>query len=204
MTMIKICGLTSPDEAAFLNEIHADFAGMIQFCEKSKRNIPISRAMEIKRELDPAIRTVAVTVSPTEQQIHAIENAGFDLLQIHGVISDELLTRVRIPVIRAVNGTNYESLAHMLELDPVIGILFDAGEPGSGKTFDWSALEGIDLKGRMKMLAGGLKPENVAEAVRVVRPDVVDVSTGVENETGKGKSREKILRFAAEVRGVCS
>lgn len=200
MTMIKICGLTSPDEAAFLNEIHADFAGMVQFCEQSRRNIPISRAREIMKALDPAIRTVAVTVSPSAQQVHEIERAGFDLLQIHGQIRDELLASVRIPVIRAVNGTNYESLDGMLKSDSVIGILFDAGMPGSGKTFDWSALEGIELKGRMKMLAGGLTPENAADAVRIVRPDAVDVSTGVEKDSGQGKSREKILRFAEEVR----
>ena len=103
-------------------------------------------------------------------------------------------------MIRAVNGTNYESLDGMLKSDSVIGILFDAGMPGSGKTFDWSALEGIELKGRMKMLAGGLTPENAADAVRIVRPDAVDVSTGVEKDSGQGKSREKILRFAEEVR----
>jgi phosphoribosylanthranilate isomerase len=203
MTMIKICGLTSPEEAAFLNEIHSDFAGMVLFCGKSRRNIPIGRAKEIMEALDPAIRTVAVTVSPTVSQVRAVEEAGFDLIQIHGEAADDLIRDVRIPVIRAVNGTNYDSLDHMLELDPVVGILFDAGEPGSGKTFDWSALDGIDLKGRMKMLAGGLTPDNVAEAVRRVRPDVADVSTGVEQDSGRGKSREKIRRFAGEVRRAC-
>lgn len=200
MTKIKICGLTSPDEAAFVNEIHANFAGMIQFFEKSRRNIPTGEARRIMRNLKPSVKTVAVTVSPTDEQIRIIEDAGFDFIQIHGAFDPARMRGIRIPVIRAFNGTDYSDLSDAVESENVAGILFDAGAPGSGKTFDWSSLDSIDVGNKMKILAGGLNPDNVFAAVRRVRPDCVDVSSGVENDGGRGKNRGKILRFAEEVR----
>ena len=200
MTKIKICGLTSGEEAAYLNEAGADAAGFIQFFPKSRRNIATGEARKIMCLLAPSIRKAAVTVSPTPDQIREIERAGFDYLQVHGDISDELLRSVRIPVIRAFNGSTFSTWKHYMDFDNVAGLLFDAGVPGSGKTFDWSALSGIDTGEKLKILAGGLNPDNVCEAVRTVRPDYVDVSTGVERDQGRGKSREKILRFVSEAR----
>ena len=87
-TKIKICGLTKEKEADYLNQIHADFAGMVVFFPKSKRNISLDQAKKIKSALLPEIKTVAVTVSPTLAQISQIAEAGFDLIQIHGDPAD--------------------------------------------------------------------------------------------------------------------
>ena len=87
-TKIKICGLTSPAEARYLNENHVDFAGMVLFFPKSKRNISIEQAKEIMAALDASIKRVAVVVSPTIEQVRQIEAAGFDYVQIHGEIPE--------------------------------------------------------------------------------------------------------------------
>ena len=96
-TKIKICGLTRPEEAYFLNEYKVDFSGFV-FYEKSKRNVSIDRAKEIMNALDTDIKKVAVTVSPDAALVSSIEEAGFDILQIHGDFDMEVLKMIKIPV----------------------------------------------------------------------------------------------------------
>lgn len=86
--IVKICGITTANEAEYLNKVKIDLAGMVLFFEKSKRNITIDKAKEIMKTLDDKIKTVAVVVSPTIDQIEEIENAGFDYIQIHGEMPD--------------------------------------------------------------------------------------------------------------------
>lgn len=102
-TRIKICGLTSPEEAAFLPSNQVDYAGMVLFYPKSRRNITIEKAREIMKALPPEIKKTAVTVSPTSEQVKLIEEAGFDVLQIHGHLAEEIPEEADIPIIRAVN-----------------------------------------------------------------------------------------------------
>lgn len=199
MTKIKICGLTLPGEAAFLNEIHADYAGMVVFFPKSRRCVTLADTKAIRRELEPSVKSVAVAVSPTEDEIRAVADAGFDLIQIHGSIEEKLLAESPLPVIRAFNGVDPDELNRLRSIKTVRAVLFDAAQPGSGKTFDWTTLKQLPRTGKEVFLAGGLTPENVADAIRAVRPDGVDVSSGVERAEG-GKSFRKILRFAAAVR----
>ena len=90
---IKICGLTNPKEANYLNNNHVDFAGMVLFYPKSKRNISLKQARTIQQALNPEIKTVAVVVSPTIEQIQQIEAAGFHYLQIHGKLPEELFLK---------------------------------------------------------------------------------------------------------------
>ena len=87
---IKICGLTCPEEAAFLNKNHVDFAGMVLFFPKSRRNISLEQAQEIIKSLDDTIKSVAVVVAPTNEQICKIADAGFDYVQIQGAIPDRI------------------------------------------------------------------------------------------------------------------
>ena len=101
-TKVKICGLTSPAEAQYLNENHVDFAGMVLFFPKSKRNISIEQAMEIMAALDASIKRVAVVVSPSIEQIRQIEAAGFDYVQIHGEIPQPE-SAIAIPILKAFN-----------------------------------------------------------------------------------------------------
>lgn len=201
MTKIKICGLTSTADARIINDLDVDYAGIVMFCPKSKRNTSPEAAREIAAAVDRA-RTVAVVISPTTEQIKIIEDCGFDLIQIHGEAPDEVFTAAKLPIFKAFNVKDIDSLDKYEKMGNIAGYVFDAAQPGSGKTFDWSVLKNIPRSGRLFILAGGLHPDNVAEAIGYVRPDVVDVSSGVENDNGTGKSRDKAERFVKAVSGT--
>lgn len=200
--LIKICGLTSIEEAAYLNKNKVDFAGFVLFFPKSKRNLTIEEAKPIMRALDESIKKVAVVVSPTLEQVKEIEQAGFDYIQIHGQVVEGVYEETAIPVLRAFNGIESGELQACLDNDRVAGFVFDAAEPGSGKAFDWSSLESLPKTDKLVILAGGLTAENVAEAIRSVSCiDGVDVSSGVEIAADiRGKDSEKIDAFVNRVR----
>lgn len=202
-TKIKICGLTSPAEARYLNENHVDFAGMVLFFPKSKRNISIEQAMEIMAALDASIKRVAVVVSPSIEQIRQIEAAGFDYVQIHGEIPEtetEAEAAIAIPILKAFNVSDMDSYEKYHNDSRIAGYVFDAIEPGSGKTFDWKLVDNIPRDEKLLLLAGGLNPDNVRMAIEAVHPDGVDVSSGVENDDKAGKNPEKIHDFVAAVK----
>ncbi|WP_299143742.1 phosphoribosylanthranilate isomerase [uncultured Dialister sp.] len=192
-TKIKICGLTSPEEAALLDPSHVDAAGMVLFCPKSKRNITIERAVEIIKALPKGIKKVAVTVSPTVEEADLAEKAGFDFLQVHGTMERDFVIHGGLPIIRAVN--ILEKIPVFEEHERIKAYLFDAATPGSGKTFDWQCLAQIPRDGRKFILAGGLTPFNVGQAIRTVHPYMVDVSSGVEYADRKGKDPAKVAAF---------
>ena len=196
-TKIKICGLTSPAEARYLNEHHVDFAGMVLFFPKSKRNISIEQAKEVMAALDASIKRVAVVVSPSIEQIKQIEAAGFDYIQIHGKIPE---TEVEAPILKAFNVSDMGSYEKYHNDSRIAGYVFDAIEPGSGKTFDWTLVESIPRDEKLLLLAGGLNPDNVRMAIEAVHPDGVDVSSGVENDDKAGKNPEKIHDFVAAIK----
>ena len=211
---IKICGLTWAEEAEYLNEAKADYAGFV-FYEKSKRNVSVERAGQIIKELDSSIKKVAVTVSPDAGLIDMLQNSAFDILQVHGNLEKEVLNMIEKPVFLAINIQDSEAACEKLRFyeemfadmnRKIDGILVDAPDFGSGKPFNWHRsrrlLQAGDrsspLYGKRFILAGGLNSGNVAEGIRLFEPDVVDVSSGVEGENGK--SREKILDFVKAVR----
>ncbi len=197
---IKICGITTKEEAKILNENKVDFAGMVMFFPKSKRNINTESAREIISVLDQNIKKVAVTVEPTEEQIKIIEKNGFDYIQIHGDIKEELIKKINIPILKAFNVRDMKNYDFYRNEEKIKGYVFDAFEPGSGKIFDWRLVREIPKDNKLLLLAGGLNPNNVTEAVKYLRPDGVDVSSGVENENGIGKSPEKIKMFVENAR----
>ncbi|MCR4807829.1 MAG: phosphoribosylanthranilate isomerase [Lachnospiraceae bacterium] len=211
---IKICGITRAEETEYLNEAMVDYTGFV-FYEKSRRNITIENAKRIMSGLSGDIKRVAVTVSPDVSLVKSIEDAGFDILQIHKDVDMEVLKIVKIPVWRAENITDvdkmYEKLKFYEELDKDInkkirGILMDAPDFGSGKPFNWHRSRRLLQAGdrsspiydKLFILAGGLNSENVTEGIRIFTPDIVDVSSGVEGR--EGKSRDKILEFVKAVR----
>lgn len=196
-TKIKICGLTSPAEARYLNENHVDFAGMVLFFSKSKRNISIEQAKEIMAALDASIKRVAVVVSPSIEQVRLIEAAGFDYVQIHGEIPE---AAIAIPILKAFNVSDMGSYEKYHNDSRIAGYVFDAIEPGSGKTFDWKLVDNIPRDEKLLLLAGGLNPNNVRMAIEAVHPDGVDVSSGVENDDKAGKNPEKIHDFVAAIK----
>ncbi len=203
---IKICGITRAKEASYLNESRVDYAGFV-FCEKSKRNISLARAEEIGVLLDGHIKRVAVTVSPNLQLMRQIEHAGFDILQVHGKLQEEVVRQCSLPIWRACNLQKAEDLQKLEQREEIRGYVIDAKTAGSGRSFDWAAYrETVEtmkksvFAGRKLILAGGLNAENVAEAVEIFKPDIVDVSSGVENL--QGKSRTLVLEFSEAVRNV--
>ena len=213
-TKIKICGLTSETEAGYMNEFNIDYAGFV-FYEKSRRNVTFEKAARIMSELDKDIKRVAVTVSPDKTLVNNIEKAGFDIIQIHGELDLNVLESVNIEVWRAINIADVDNLCEKLKFyaqqsasvtDKINGILADAPDFGSGKPFDWHKSRRLLKAGdrsspfgeRIFILAGGLNSTNVAEGIKVFAPDVVDVSSSVEGESGK--SKEKIQEFVKAVR----
>lgn len=202
MTKIKICGLTTPLEAEWVSKSQADYAGMVLFFPKSKRNITIDRAKEIMKSLSPQIQKVAVVVSPSALQIKEIQKAGFDIVQIHGQVLPEALETLRIPFLRAFNVDNMQEWERYEAEPKCIGYVFDAVKPGSGETFDWSSIPNLPEDGKPYLLAGGLNPANVGSAVAAMHPYGVDVSSGVERDSGTGKDPDKMGAFVRAVRGA--
>lgn len=198
--MIKVCGLTTKKEAEFLNENKVDLAGMVMFFPKSKRNITPDKAKEIISALDKSIKKVAVVVSPTYEEIKIIESLDFDYVQIHGELSEELESKINLPILKAFNIKDMDLYERYKVSKKVVGYVFDAQEPGSGKVFDWSLVKTLPKDGKILILAGGLNPENVAKAIEYIHPDGVDVSSGVEYGDKNGKDPEKIKRFVENAR----
>lgn len=195
MTKVKICGLKNPTDIKCINTLSPDFAGFVMFFEKSHRNISVQTAQELLALLDKNIKSVAVTVSPTEEQLEQIYNLGFDYVQIHGNITDEVLKNSKTPIIRAINVSGTDSLTDLDNYKNVKGILFDSAVPGSGQGFDWTLLKKLPKTDKMLFLAGGLTADNVAKAVAQVRPFAVDVSSGVELADKSGKDFELVRAF---------
>ncbi len=221
---IKICGLTTAEEAGWIVEEQVDYAGIVLFYPKSKRNMTIPESEKLlavihggRAQSGAPIQAVAVTVSPTREQVEQIQAAGFDKIQVHGELQKEVFDAIRIPVIRAFNGMDDELYRRCHDCRKVEAYLFDAGQPGSGKTFDWDSLKAVPRDEKPVFLAGGLNVSNVRQAIRAVLPDVVDVSSGVERDVADisgvigmnevqraparvGKDREKIREFVRKVR----
>lgn len=210
--LVKICGLTRVEEAAYVNQYHADLAGMVLFFPQSSRNLTISQAEAVMHALNPIIQKVAVVVSPNFEQIRQIEAAGFDYIQIHGELSSDIISAVHLPILKAYNVTDMKQYEKYQQYPQIVGYVLDAQEPGSGKTFDWKLAEQIPRDGKLLFLAGGLNPENVKQAIVQVHPDGVDVSSGVEYDhsvngsisgrvlSNPGKDPIKIKRFIENVR----
>lgn len=219
VTKIKICGLTTAEEASWIVDEKVDYAGIVVFYPKSHRNMTIEHAKELLPVLKRGIAlsgetllTVAVTVSPTPEQVREIQDAGFDRIQVHGELPKESFDEIRIPMIRAFNGFDREAYERFHHCEKVEAYLFDAGKPGSGQTFDWDVLRQLPRDEKPIFLAGGLNRNNIRQAIREVGPDIVDVSSGVEKDVvvraGQdglarvGKDRDKIRAFVEEVRNA--
>lgn len=195
MTKVKICGLKNQTDIKCINTLSPDFAGFVMFFEKSHRNISVQTAQELLALLDKNIKSVAVTVSPTEEQLEQIYNLGFDYVQIHGNITDEVLKNSKTPIIRAINVSGTDSLTDLDNYKNVKGILFDSAVPGSGQGFDWTLLKKLPKTDKMLFLAGGLTADNVAAAICQVHPYAVDVSSSVELSNKSGKDYQLVQAF---------
>lgn len=200
MTKIKFCGLSRICDIEAANEILPDYIGFV-FAKKSRRYVSPETAERLRAQLRPEIRTVGVFVNESPVYIADLRNRGvMDIVQLHGNETDADIAALRqlcgAPVIRAFRVRDMSDAARALE-SSADAVLLDAAVPGAGQVFDWQLIRGF---ARPYFLAGGLCPENAAEAVSRLHPDVLDVSSGI--ETDGYKDPEKMRRFAAAVRNI--
>jgi len=199
---VKICGITNIEDAIAAVDAGADALGFM-FFEDSKRNVSFAEAAEIISELPPFVAKVGVFVNAPEDFVEgALDCTGIDTVQLHGDESPDYCARVSASrAIKAFRIRDQDSLQGCLAYRDQAWLLdsyVTGAHGGTGVAFNWEvAVEATKLS-RMVMLAGGLKPETVAEAVRKVRPYAVDVSSGVESAPGK-KDHEKVRRFIRAV-----
>lgn len=194
-TLVKICGLTSAADARAAAEAGA-FALGFNFHPASPRFVEPARVAEIAAGLPPRVLRVGVFVDRARSEVEDIARiASLTGLQFHGAEPPEYCRGWGLPVIKAVRVRSRADAASLATY-PVEFTLVDAYVEGvlggTGTRLDWRLLETID-RSRL-ILAGGLTPENVAEAVRTVRPFAVDVASGVESSPGV-KDHEKVKRF---------
>ena len=197
MTRVKMCGMTSEGDVINANELKPDYIGFV-FAKNSRRFVTPQRAQELKKLLDKDIKAVGVFVDEDIETVSALIMDGtIDIAQLHGNEDDDYITLLRErtgkPVIKAFRIRSEQDVLRA-EKSKADMILLDAGA-GEGRTFDWSLLKEIK---RPYFLAGGLNPENAADAVKALKPYAVDVSTGI--ETNGVKDREKMTAFADAVR----
>lgn len=206
-TRIKICGIRDYETACVCADCGADAVGFI-FVRSSPRYVEPEEAFEIMSRLPPLLSAVGVFMNASLDAFSDIEEAcPTTYSQLHGNEDETLVRQCGPGVIKAVRfdeATIVSELARWDAIDEVDAVLVDAPTPGEGIAFEWSKLADAvaSVEGGLSkplFLAGGLTPGNVEEAVRVVRPYAVDVSSGVERERGV-KDPEAIAAFCAAVR----
>ncbi len=197
MVKVKICGITRLEDALAAAEFGADALGFV-FYEKSPRYVRPEIAAEIIAQLPPFITSVGLFVNPDAAAVRTIiAHTALDLLQFHGDENNAFCAQFTRPFIKAIRMAEALDLHKEIEKYPgARGILLDAYDPqrygGTGHTFEWSRVHGGLPK--PVIVAGGLTPENVAQAVAMTHPWGVDVSGGVEQSKGI-KQRSLIEAF---------
>jgi len=208
MVKVKICGITNFEDAQAAADLGADMLGF-NFFEGSKRYVERSTAAKIIRGLDDRVDPVGVFVNAEIDTIQTtVEKTGLAAIQLHGDEEPEFVATVAktcgVPVIKALRVTPDFSVEVIRDF-PVDSILLDvystAAFGGTGERFDWNIAVAAKQFSDRLFLAGGLTPDNVAEAVELVRPYAVDVASGVESAPGK-KDPIKMEAFIRNARGT--
>jgi phosphoribosylanthranilate isomerase len=201
MIKVKICGITNLDDALAAVDAGVDALGF-NFYKKSPRYIEPERACEIIAQLPPLVLTVGVFVNEREEKIRETQAlTGIQAIQLHGDESPEFCRRFNGRVIKAFPMKDRESIKHLAHYHVgafMLDSYRDGVRGGTGVTFDWHLAVVARTFGRI-ILAGGLTPDNIAEAVKLVQPYAVDVAGGVEREKGI-KDHVKMKKFISEVR----
>lgn len=197
MTKIKLCGLSRSCDIEAANEWMPEYIGFV-FASKSKRYVTPQAASELKRLLSPEIQAIGVFVNEDAKKIAALLHSGIiDIAQLHGNEDENYINQLKQltekPIIKAFRVETARDIAEA-ERCSADYILLDSGA-GTGTVFDWNLLKNIH---RPYILAGGLSPDNVSEAVKLLHPYGVDVSSGIETDGLKDKT--KMAAFVAAVR----
>ena len=203
-TRVKICGITSREDASMVIDAGVDAIGLV-FYEKSPRFITVPQASEIGRVVPAFVSCVALFKDADEAFVRSVlQQVDIDLIQFHGSEAAGFCEQFDRPYIKALgmkgaqNNVDY-LLDSAQRYQSAKALLLDAHLPGqaggTGETFEWSSVAEI---GKSVVLAGGLTPENIRQAIQVVQPYAVDVSSGVERAPGI-KDKEKVARFMGRV-----
>lgn len=198
MTKIKLCGLSRPCDIDTANTLKPEYIGFV-FAPKSKRYVPPQKALELKRQLHCDIKAVGVFVNENPKIIaDLLKNGIIDLVQLHGNESEDDIQQLRMftdrPIIQAFQ-IKTEKDMEAANTSSADFVLLDSGHGGSGIVFDWNLLHKIS---RPYFLAGGLTVENIGNAVKILSPYAVDVSSGI--ETNGYKDSSKMAAFVSAVR----
>lgn len=210
-TLVKICGLSKPEHVHAALAADADYIGFV-FFPKSPRNVSVSEAKVLAAMVPEGVRKVALVVNADDAFLEElVAEVPLDMLQLHGGETPERVSEIKVrfglPVMKAVGVGQVSDLRALDRYAAVADqLLVDAKPPkgadlpgGNGLAFDWRLIAGRDWSVPW-MLAGGLAPDNVAEAVRLTGADEVDVSSGVENGPG-AKDETLIADFVTAARG---
>ncbi|CUH50154.1 phosphoribosylanthranilate isomerase [Ruegeria atlantica] len=205
---VKICGLTAPDHVRAAADAGARYVGFV-FFQKSPRHLGIDEAASLAQLVPAGVAKVALTVNATDEELdRVVASVPLDMLQLHGKETPQRVSEVRdrfgLPVMKAIGIAEAEDLSAIdLYSEVADQLLIDAKPPrtselpgGNGLAFDWRLLAGRKYWRKPWMLAGGLTPDNVAEAIRMTGAKQVDVSSGVESAPGV-KDTIKISEFVS-------
>jgi phosphoribosylanthranilate isomerase len=200
MTFVKVCGITRAEDARHAVQHGATALGFV-FWPGSPRYIDPARAAQIIETLPPGVTSVGVFVDqPVDEIEQIVERAGVGTIQLHGDETSAHAAALGRPVLKATTIAAAETMLADWPDDTLV--LLDAHDPvrrgGTGQTIDWAGAADLAARRRV-VLAGGLTPDNVQEAIAVVRPYGVDVSSGVEQSPGV-KDLDKMSRFLEQVR----
>lgn len=206
-TKVKICGITSAEDAAVAVEAGADALGFV-FYRKSPRYIEPSLARQIIRSLPPLVTAVGVFVDEEQQVVrNLMDDCGLSLAQLHGHELAAYCQELGRPVLKALRVKDRSSFLALAEFQGRAGVrgfvldaFSDQAYGGTGQVIDWQLAAEVARAANI-LLAGGLTPDNVEKAIQAVQPYGVDVSSGVEREPGK-KDHEKVRAFIRAVRVV--
>jgi phosphoribosylanthranilate isomerase len=201
---VKICGITSAEDALAAVDAGADALGFM-FYAPSPRCVTGEVAARIIHQLPPFVAKVGVFVNPTAEEVRqAMADCGLDTLQFHGEEPPEFCRQFGLKALKAfrVQGPDtLKALPHYSDLTWLLDSFVAGTRGGTGNSFNWDLAAQVVRMGGRVILAGGLTPENAAEAVRKVRPYALDVSSGVESMPGR-KEAAKVRAFIAAARGA--
>lgn len=198
MTKVKICGIKNLDEVAMMNDLDVDYVGFV--FAKSKRQINITSAKKMKKQLNKDIKVVGVFMNESVSEIlKTAKDVPLDIIQIHGDCQVEVLKEFFDKIWQAVSIRDEKDISKLKGIPTEIMPLCDGRKPGSGKAFNWDLLKN-HMNEKAFVLAGGLTEKNVEEAIKTLNPTVVDVSSGVEGSSGKDKRLVKA--FIRRVKNV--
>lgn len=182
-TQIKICGIQYLEEILMINELPIDYIGFV--FAPSKRKITFKKALMLKKKLKKNIKIVGVFVNEDIEIVNSFANKlALDIVQLHGEEDFGYIKNINGKVWKAYQVNEAFDEKRIINGKNIVGNLYDGKNPGSGKVFNWEYIKKINHSNK-KILAGGLNPYNIERAIESVKPDIIDISTGVERNNRK-------------------